>query len=230
MIKRKKYLVGGTLVFLLISYISFNYFLNTIGEAFGTKCEVYRTWNIDNYEIRQLSCIGWAGPHYYPADLYENGELIESSSFVKDSCYLEFQPKQDSFLRFNICEAEAKLNKIDIISNQKRNELGIPILPEEYEKHKYLWINPDDSSLTRHQWKDITKQSETDSYLRKDLSGTREELQISYNFKHLEYNVTPWYCQLLSFDQNGIIMTNTELTLEQADSVLAKWNMHRVKK
>jgi hypothetical protein len=55
---------------LIALIISAEYFaLKTVGEAFGADCEKNNTWTVDEYEIIEYKCLGWAGPHYYPIDL-----------------------------------------------------------------------------------------------------------------------------------------------------------------
>ncbi|PQV44731.1 hypothetical protein CLV33_11810 [Jejuia pallidilutea] len=92
---------------LIVLILGGGYFaLKTIGEAFGADCEISNTWTINEYEIIENKCLGWAGPHYYPLDLKKNGEYIASSGYKLDSCNFRFEPKNGQYLILNICDKE----------------------------------------------------------------------------------------------------------------------------
>lgn len=93
--------------------------LRILGEAFGAECEKSKSWTIAEYKIQEYKCLGWAGPHYYPADLFKNGKRIDESKFIRDSCFLVFRPEDNLYLKFNVCnetirEIRASKHKLDI--------------------------------------------------------------------------------------------------------------------
>ncbi|WGD34022.1 hypothetical protein [Olleya sp. YS] len=93
--------------------------LNLFGEAYGADCEISYTWTINEYEIIENKCLGWAGPHYYPLDLKKNGEFIASSGYKFDSCNIRFEPKNGQYLIINVCdkkitEFKSQKTKIEI--------------------------------------------------------------------------------------------------------------------
>lgn len=91
--------------------------LKIFSEAFGADCEKSNNWTIGAYKIQEYKCLGWAGPHYYPADLYKNGKRIDKGKILKDSCYFRFRPEDDLYLKFNICDSsftEIRANKLQL--------------------------------------------------------------------------------------------------------------------
>ena len=46
--------------------------LRIIGGAFGTKCDVVQTYELDSFRIEKESCLGWAGPAVVNYNLYLN--------------------------------------------------------------------------------------------------------------------------------------------------------------
>ncbi len=106
--KSSKFFLYTFLVLLLLLFVGGYFVLKILGDAFGEKCEEVNSWNIQNYEIKKLSCIGWAGPPYYPHYLYKNGEEIARSTRIIDSCNVTFRSKKDLVLLFNSCTKEIK--------------------------------------------------------------------------------------------------------------------------
>ena len=93
----------GCLIVLIVA--GWYLFLNIFSEAFGTECENNRIWEIEQYEIVEKSCIGFAGPHYYPVYLYKDKKKIDQLTFIPDStCVIKFKPESGDTLIFNICE------------------------------------------------------------------------------------------------------------------------------
>jgi hypothetical protein len=82
--------------------------LKTFGEAFGSDCDESKSWTVQEYTIQEYSCLGFAGPKYYPLDLYKNGKEIANNGFRKDSCIIKFNPKNDLYLYLNICDNSIK--------------------------------------------------------------------------------------------------------------------------
>jgi hypothetical protein len=78
--------------------------LRIFGEAFGTECERSSSWTINEYRIQEYKCLGWAGPHYYPLDLYRDDKKISEGGHKIDSCTIRFIPANDVYLKLNICD------------------------------------------------------------------------------------------------------------------------------
>ncbi len=84
-------------------------FIYIVSEAFGPKCEENRVWKIENYEIVEKRCIGFAGPYYYPVYLYEGNKEIDRLLFIEDSsCIVNFTTEAGDTLKFDICEMKLK--------------------------------------------------------------------------------------------------------------------------
>lgn len=110
------------------------YFLNILGDAFGAECEKTQKWTVQDYEIQEYRCLGWAGPHYYPMDIYKHGKKIGNNVIKKDSCLIRFRKQKEIYIDLNICkktineiQAEKTLlnsNRIDSIKmySQKTNQ------------------------------------------------------------------------------------------------------------
>ncbi len=71
-----------------------------------TKCKDIDTLEISYYKIIKSECLGPAGPHFYPLSIYQSGKLLGSNAHQKDPCTITFQPKNDSYLIFNICQKD----------------------------------------------------------------------------------------------------------------------------
>lgn len=96
-------LTVGSLLFLTL--IGRYIFLNILAEPFGTECETNRKWKIEQYEIVEKRCIGFAGPHYYPVYLYKDNKKIDQLTLILDStCLVKFNPEGLETLTFDICE------------------------------------------------------------------------------------------------------------------------------
>jgi hypothetical protein len=81
----------------LIGYILLTRFLSAVGE----ECDTKTIAKIKSYEIRDKSCLGFAGPRYSNYYLFANGQHI-SNGQILDSCSIRFKSKQ-SIIDFNIC-------------------------------------------------------------------------------------------------------------------------------
>lgn len=68
-----------------------------------TKCEAVQEWRIDKYKIVKLNCLGYAGPRYYPIDIYVDKATKARSGFQVDSCTFNYQVDNESFLILNVC-------------------------------------------------------------------------------------------------------------------------------
>jgi hypothetical protein len=104
--KKSEKIVIGILSFMFIiaiaAFFGIRYFLTSI----RTECEKQKAWNLKTYEIVEYQCIGFAGPPWYPFDLYENGQLLASRTIRTDSCRVKFELTADSILVFNFCKKE----------------------------------------------------------------------------------------------------------------------------
>ncbi|WP_418604101.1 hypothetical protein [Hwangdonia sp.] len=101
-------------VFLIGGYFA----IKTLGKAFGPDCDKTESWAIQEYEIIKYSCLGWAGPRYYPLYLYKNGKELPSTGFKIDSCLISFNPQINLHIKFDICE-----NRIERFEPMKKNIL-----------------------------------------------------------------------------------------------------------
>jgi hypothetical protein len=95
--------------------------LDSFGEAYGTKCEKTRNWVIGDYLIQEYECIGFVGPHFYPMDLFKDGERIDSYGFKSDTCKVSFDPNKDLHLEFDLCNGKIRKFK----PNKKNLDLNI---------------------------------------------------------------------------------------------------------
>ncbi|NER11798.1 hypothetical protein SAMN06265375_1182 [Muriicola jejuensis] len=77
---------------------------DTLGDAYGTKCEETQSWIIRDFKVQEYECIGFAGPHFYRCDVYNNDELIAENVYRDDSCKVHFQAKEDLFVKINVCD------------------------------------------------------------------------------------------------------------------------------
>jgi hypothetical protein len=68
-----------------------------------TECKYNRQWDIEQYHIVEANCIGPVGPRYYPVSLYKGKKLIKGQGYKSNDCSVEFQPSNDLFLSFDIC-------------------------------------------------------------------------------------------------------------------------------
>jgi hypothetical protein len=84
------------------------FFLNMLGDAFGAECEKTKKWTVQEYQIQEYRCFGWAGPPWYPMDIYENGNEITNDIIRKDSCLIGFRKEKELYLYLNICENSIK--------------------------------------------------------------------------------------------------------------------------
>lgn len=109
--KLKRILIIVVSIFVVI--IAGGYFLLTrFLKAVGEECNVEIIAKINNYEVRDKSCIGFAGPRYSTYYLYENGQNIGAGKRL-DSCSIRFRPKH-LILDFNICTSELTESKMEI--------------------------------------------------------------------------------------------------------------------
>jgi hypothetical protein len=102
------------------------YFLNILGDAFGAECEKTEKWIVQEYELQEYKCLGWAGPHYFPIDVYKNGSKIANDVIKKDSCLIRFEKQRGIYIDLDICEntireirAEKTLLDIKMIDSVK---------------------------------------------------------------------------------------------------------------
>jgi len=84
-------------VIILIGYVLLTRFLSAVGE----ECETTTIAKLKSYEIRDKSCLGYAGPRYSNYYLFANGKHI-SNGQILDTCSIRFIVKQ-SIIDFNIC-------------------------------------------------------------------------------------------------------------------------------
>ena len=91
--------------------IAGGYFLLTqFLKAAGEECDVKIVAKISEYEVRDKSCIGFAGPKYSTYYLYENGRNNGTGKTI-DSCSIRFRSQQ-LIQDFNICTNKITETKI----------------------------------------------------------------------------------------------------------------------
>ncbi|WP_058103105.1 hypothetical protein [Maribacter dokdonensis] len=109
--KLKRILIIVVSVFALI--VAGGYFLLTkFLKAAGEECDVKIIAKINEYEVQDKSCIGFAGPRYTTYYIYKNGLNIGTGKKL-DSCSIRFRPNH-LILDFNICSNELKQSKMGI--------------------------------------------------------------------------------------------------------------------
>ena len=106
MSKRLKTLIIVTTSTIVLILICGYFALTIIGGAFGSECEKSNSWIVGQYEIQEYKCLGWAGPNYYPLELFKNGEKITRNGLKLDSCRIHFVPRNDLYLKLNICNKQ----------------------------------------------------------------------------------------------------------------------------
>ncbi|MET2985943.1 hypothetical protein [Aureibaculum conchae] len=89
------------------------YFLKKLGEAFGAECELTNEWTFKEYQIKEYRCIGWAGPPWYPMDIYKDGKEIASDVIRQDSCLIRFRKNKQQYVDLNTCENSVNTFKAD---------------------------------------------------------------------------------------------------------------------
>ena len=112
--KSSKIALIVTGIILIIIVCAGFYFLRIFSEAFGSKCEKTEKYIVQEYQIQEFKCIGWAGPPWYPTDVYKNGKLIAKNVIKSDSCNVKIKKNDNFYLYLNICNnsiEEVKSNK-----------------------------------------------------------------------------------------------------------------------
>lgn len=99
----------GSLIVLAIA--GWYLFLWFVSAAFQNKCETERTWKIEDYEIVEKRCIGFAGPPWYPIYLYQDNKEIDYVNSTSDSCLVKFTNELGDTLEFDLCDEELKRKK-----------------------------------------------------------------------------------------------------------------------
>lgn len=77
--------------------------MKIFSKAFGAKCEKIETTEIGEYKLTKSKCLGWAGPYYYPVDVYKSGKLISASFIQEDSCKQYYSSGKEKILVFDFC-------------------------------------------------------------------------------------------------------------------------------
>lgn len=74
-------------------------------DANKTQCETVKIWEFGEYKIVKKSCIGFAGPRYYPFQLYNKNKLIDEIPNMADTaCTIKFKSNVQSTITFNLCD------------------------------------------------------------------------------------------------------------------------------
>lgn len=105
-------------IFLIVIGITVFYIYQFLQEI-KAECELVDEFYIENYKIEKLRCLGYAGPHWYPFNLYKDGKEMEVTSIKFDSCRVEFvaHGSKDHYT-FDKCQQSVEIQKPkkDIIS------------------------------------------------------------------------------------------------------------------
>lgn len=95
-------------ILLIIGFFGWKIFVNIFSMSFSRKCEVTNTWEIENYNIEEKRCIGFAGPPFYPIYLYKKGIEIDYINHKSDSCIVQFTNEKGYTLEFDLCSEKLK--------------------------------------------------------------------------------------------------------------------------
>lgn len=87
-----------------LGFIAWKVFLAIIGSAFGTECEPHRSWTIEEYTITEQRCIGWAGPAWFPLQLYRDNKEISAVNARSQRCIVTFELENGESLFFDTCK------------------------------------------------------------------------------------------------------------------------------
>ena len=114
------------------------YFLNMLGEAFGAECEKTKKWTVQEYEIQEYRCLGWAGPPYYPLDIYKNGTEVANNVIKKDSCVVVFEKEIGLYIYLNRCDNSIQENRAKKNPISLKNIDSIQMLSKKTNRIKKL--------------------------------------------------------------------------------------------
>ena len=97
---------SGSLIVLAV--VGWYLLLWLVSAAFQNKCEVEKIWKIEDYEIIEKRCIGFAGPPWYPIYLYRDDIEIDYVNYKKNSCIVNFTNQIGDTLQFDLCNEKMK--------------------------------------------------------------------------------------------------------------------------
>jgi len=103
---KKILIIVASFILLIIAGIFF-LFTNFL-KAIKVECEVTIIAKTNEFEIRDKSCIGFAGPRYSTYYLYKNGANIATGNKI-DTCLIRFR-SDDLTLDLNKCENKLTVN------------------------------------------------------------------------------------------------------------------------
>lgn len=108
--KRWKVLLWVTGIFVIFVLAPLFLYYYLFLKNLGTECFDNQIWEIEEYQIIEKRCVGFAGPQFYSVYLYKNDEKIyEFQGSILDSvCVIEFKPESGKKLIFDICEKKLK--------------------------------------------------------------------------------------------------------------------------
>lgn len=119
-----KILMWSIAAIFIIAVAGWYIFLHFISVAFREKCDIHRVWKIENYEIIEKECIGFAGPYYYPVNLYKDQKEIGRAVYISDTtCIVKFISKKGDILRFDICNMNLKKMNDGLKLNEKTSDV-----------------------------------------------------------------------------------------------------------
>ncbi len=95
----------------MLAFVGWVLFIWFISVAFQTECETEKTWKIEDYEIVEKRCTGFAGPPWYPIYLYQDNTEIDYVNSKSDSCLVKFTNELGDTLEFDLCTEQLKIKK-----------------------------------------------------------------------------------------------------------------------
>src|SRR5689334_9119219 len=102
--KRELKIIALTIgILAIMAFVGWKIFLNPFLESLGATCDPINTWAIENYEIVEKKCIGFAGPPWHPLSLYKDKIEIDYLNYKSDSCIVSFRNQEGDTLRFDLC-------------------------------------------------------------------------------------------------------------------------------
>jgi hypothetical protein len=161
--------------------------------------------------------------------------------------YKYFYPKTDLHNKIN-----SSNEKFGRMLNGEREELGIPIIEDNwYTKQvsakrsgnwtyneswtRQIWSDYTEKEIPFHKEKELNKSidgeiNETDRFQNKISDSVTLTLEMSFSKFRKKRNEYPWIVTLIKVTDNnsGYKQDNKDLTIEQADSVLANWGLKRI--
>ncbi len=161
--------------------------------------------------------------------------------------YVFLETPDDFFRR------QSKFEMYGFKLNDFRAKNGIPLIEDGWftrntslvrVKGKFTWNRTAHTSWAYQIWSDFNDSTKVKPYHKeKEIQIGREfdrfrkqendsiEFLLELKFKYDSYDSTPWSCSLIKISdlKTGYLQESSELSLKQADSILASWGLSRYK-